>query len=35
MAAVASEVRPLTTAERSLLDALLDPEFDGAAELRA
>ena len=27
--------RPLTTTERALLDALLDHEFDGAAELRA
>jgi hypothetical protein len=27
--------RPLTTTERALLDALLDREFDGVAELRA
>ena len=27
--------RPLTTTERALLDALLDQEFDGVAELRA
>jgi hypothetical protein len=27
--------RPLTPTERALLDALLDHEFDGAAELRA
>jgi hypothetical protein len=27
--------RPLTPTERSLLDALLDHEFDGVAELRA
>jgi hypothetical protein len=27
--------RPLTTTERALLDALLDHDFDGAAELRA
>ena len=27
--------RPLTTTERALLDALLDDEFDGVAELRA
>jgi len=27
--------RPLTATERALLDALLDHEFDGAAELRA
>jgi hypothetical protein len=27
--------RPLTTTERALLDALLDHEFDGAAQLRA
>jgi hypothetical protein len=26
--------RPLTTTERALLDALLDPEFEGVAELR-
>jgi hypothetical protein len=26
--------RPLTTTERALLDALLDDEFDGVAELR-
>jgi hypothetical protein len=26
--------RPLTTTERALLDALLDHEFDGVAELR-
>jgi len=27
--------RPLTTTERALVDALLDHDFDGAAELRA